>query len=324
MNRHPKGLCPAAALACALLLAAPAAHADKPRRVAAQPPLAQSLQGDAREAYRSAELLFNNGDFSGAEAKYQQAYDLSKDPRLLFDTAIAEKSLHAYARMQKHLEQYLREGATTVTQDDKTAVDAALAAIRNLVGSLALDVTPPAATVTVDGQPAGTAPLSDPIVLDLGSHTIVVQKTDFETATRTVNVPGGTSSSLSVALVKKVHTAHLMVVSEPGSTIVVDGELPANERFDGVVAAGTYDVRVTAPGRLPYDASVDLHEGETRTLDVSLRGESHGAVWPWVVGGAVVAAGAAVGGYFLFKPHDQTTPVPDGTFGPPIRLSVAR
>jgi len=47
-------------------------------------------------------------------------------------------------------------------------------------------------------------------------------------------------------------------------------------------------------------------------------------VWPWVVGGVVVAAGAAVGGYFLFRPHDQTSPVPNGTFGPPIQLSVAR
>jgi hypothetical protein len=37
-------------------------------------------------------------------------------------------------------------------------------------------------------------------------------------------------------------------------------------------------------------------------------------VWPWVVGGAVALAAAAVGGYFLFRPHDSTSPNPTGEF----------
>ena len=34
----------------------------------------------------------------------------------------------------------------------------------------------------------------------------------------------------------------------------------------------------------------------------------------WIVGGALLAAGASVGGYFLFKP--QTTPPVQGTIAP--------
>ncbi len=29
--------------------------------------------------------------------------------------------------------------------------------------------------------------------------------------------------------------------------------------------------------------------------------------WPWVIGGALVAAGGAVGGYFLLKPPDRVS-----------------
>jgi hypothetical protein len=314
-------LCGASIVLCSVLAASPS-RADKPRRHEAPPALAQSLTGESKEAYLSGELLFTNGDFNGAVAKFQQAYDLSKDPRLLFDMAVAEKGLHAYARMERHLEQYSRETGPNAAPEDKAAVDAALAAIRNLVGSLTVDVTPPGATVTVDGQPAGTAPLEGPLLLDLGAHVLVVQKADFDPITKAVDIKGGTSSSLSIVLVQKVHTAHLVVSSEAGATIVIDGQAASGERFDGPVTPGSHDVRVSAPGRLAYRVSIDLRDGETRMLDVSLHPEAHAPVWPWIVGGAVLAAGAAVGGYFLFKPHDETSPVPDGSFGPAVRLST--
>jgi hypothetical protein len=311
-------------LVLALLFASGASHADKPRHRDTQPSLAQSLKGEAKEAYSSAELLMNNGDFSGAVSKYQQAYDLSKDARLLFDMAVAEKSLHAYARMEKHLEQYLREAGSTATAEDKAAVDTALGAIKNLVGSVTLDVAPAGATVSIDGQAAGKAPLDGPLMLDLGTHTLLVEADDFEPSTQTFEVQGGATRSLHISLVERAHGGHLIVTSDAEANVVIDGQTIAKGRFDGALSTGAHDVRVTAPGRLPYQASVELHDGETRTLDVTLRAEPHvGApLWPWIAGGAVVVAGAAVGGYFLFKPHDTTTPVPDGTFGPPVRLSA--
>ena len=41
--------------------------------VRAEKPLAESLQGSAKDAYTSARLLFDNSDFAGAMAKYEQA-----------------------------------------------------------------------------------------------------------------------------------------------------------------------------------------------------------------------------------------------------------
>jgi hypothetical protein len=78
---------------------------------------------------------------------------------------------------------------------------------------------------------------------------------------------------------------------------------------------GPHEVEVTAPGKTAYKAGVDLHDRETRTLQVTLRPEGRGAVWPWVVGGAALAAGAAVGAYFLFKPSDQVAAPPTGDLG---------
>ena len=315
-------------LGCALVLASSAARAQPSRHApgkhAGPPSLAQSLTGDAKEAYSAAELLFNNGDLLGAERKYRQAYDLSKDPRLLFNMAIAEKGLHAYARMREHLEQFKHEEGAAITADDKQAVDAALAAIRNLIGTVTITVDVPGAVITLDDQPVGHAPLDGPLTVDLGDHTIGVESPDFDPVKKAVTIEGGASASLDITLVRTVHSGQLVVVAEPdGATIDVDGAAVYKGRFDGPLTAESHQVRVTAPGRVPYSANVELRERETRTLQVSLVAEGHAALWPWIVGGVAVAAGAAVGGYFLFKPHDQTVDVPPGSIGS-VQLSLGR
>jgi hypothetical protein len=317
MSRQSRTCSAGLGLICALVLLSPSVLGETPgRRIAkpaAPPSLAQSLQGEAKEAYSSAELLFKNGDLVAADSKYQQAYDLSKDPRLLFDMAIAEKSLHRYARMQEHLEGYVREEGSAISQEDQAAVSAALAAIHNLVGTVSIEVNVPGATVAVDSQNVGTSPLARPLTVDLGEHVIDVKSPDFEPISKKVAIEGGASTAMSFTLTRMMHTGQLSVVAEPGATIEVDGTSVASGRYDGRVTAGTHEVRVTAPGRLAYVANVELHESETRSLQVTLVRQYHGEIWPWIVGGVLVAAGAAVGGYFLLKPRDETNPIPAGT-----------
>jgi hypothetical protein len=91
--------------------------------------------------------------------------------------------------------------------------------------------------------------------------------------------------------------------------------MTAKERFDGRVTIGSHEVEVTAPGKTAYKAGVDLHDRETRTLQVTLKGEARAPLWPWIVGGTVLAAGAVVGGYFLFKPSDHVEAPPSGDLG---------
>ncbi len=292
-----------------VLLSAPPAHADR----SPEPSLAESLQGPAKTAYDSAHLLFNNGDFAGASTKYKQAYELSRDPRLLYDMALCAKSLRKYAQMRTLLQRFESEYAPKMSPDTRSAVDDALAAIRNLVGAVRVTANVDGAAVTVDGEASGATPLASPLLLDLGPHAVALARAGFEPSTQTVEVSGGGEQALAFTLKESATGGHLLVVTDDDATVVVDGSAAGKGRFDGALAAGAHDVRVTEDGMLPYAAQIDLHAGETRTLQVSLTKASRGApIWPWVVGGVVVAAGAAVGGYFLFRPQDQTTPVPSG------------
>jgi hypothetical protein len=163
--------------------------------------------------------------------------------------------------------------------------------------------------VAIDDEVVGTTPLTRAIVLDLGRHDVVVVKAGFVAVQEALDVSGGTAIALDVRLLPEVHAGHLLVVSEDAASVRLDGQNVARGRFDGQVAPGSHEVVVVAPGKLPYRAHVDLRDGETRTLDVTLRDEPHGGVatWVWIAGSAAVVAGAAVGGYFLLKPQDTTS-----------------
>ena len=47
-------------------------------------------------------------------------------------------------------------------------------------------------------------------------------------------------------------------------------------------------------------------------------------LWPWIVGGAAVVAGAVVGGYFLFKPKAEPGQVPVDKLGTVVLPSGVR
>jgi len=321
MRRSLAALAPLALLA-ALAIAAPALAAPpEAPPVAWATPLSESLSGPAKDAYDAAGILRNNQDPSGALTKYGQAYELSKDPRLLFDMAVCERDLRAYARMQELLERYEHEAGGDLPAAQKAEIDAALGTIRLLVGTVRLAVSEAGAAVAIDGQPAGSTPLASPIVVDLGKHTLSVDKAGFEPVEQTIEIAGGNEIAVTVHLRARIRPAQLLVVTDAEATVLVDKRVVARGRFDGAVAPGPHDLQVTEPGKKPYAAPLDLQDGEARTLQITLENLPRGAgLWPWIAGGVVVAAGAVVGGYFLLKPHDEAASPPQGTL-PPVMIT---
>jgi hypothetical protein len=300
-----------ARLACAGALWLTAAHAAAQTETSAArhvAPLSESLWGEAREAYQAANALDDAHDFGGALTKYQQAYDASHDPRLLFNMAICERDLHAYARMQALLLRYVREAGDALAPVQRADIDAALSEIHTLVGTVKLAVSEAGADVAVDGEYIGATPLAVPFTVDAGTHTLRVSKPGFNALEQSIDVPGGNEATVAITFVALVPAARLVVSTEPAAMIFVDQKAVARGRFDGRVPSGLHGIQVTESGKWPYQAQVALFDGDVKSLDVALTDSPHRAIWPWVVGGAAVVAGAIVGGYFLFKHDEQTGP----------------
>ncbi|WP_437591159.1 PEGA domain-containing protein [Sorangium sp. So ce1000] len=282
------------------------APAARPPRV----PLAQALTGAAKVDYETGKLLYNDGDFKGARIKFQRAHELSGDPRLLWNVAACEKSLRRYASVLPLLERYEREAGDLLTDAERQATAALIGEVKKLVSRLTVTVDQDGAEIYVDDEAIGRSPLSGPVLVDIGARRIRVVKPGFKEYVRTEQIAGATEISVAASLKEISLDGQLLIEAGDGDVIAVDGRAVARGGWSGALKRGPHTLRVTAPGKVPYQADVFIEEEKTRRLAVTLKpieqpGGS-GKTWLWIAGGALVV-GAAVGGYFLLRPTEPAT-----------------
>jgi hypothetical protein len=296
-----------AAVVC--LLAAPV-------RAQVTVPLAESLAGQAREDYRSATLLYGDGDYPGALVKFRSAYERSGDPRLLWNVAACEKNLRHYARVLAIVQRYQRDTAGRLGEERRQEAEALVRAVRALVSSVHLDVDQPGASVFVDDERVGTTPLAEPLLVDLGTRRVRIARRGFKEQIVRQDFAGGSEVTLSLTLTPAPREGRLIIDAGGTGTIGVDGRVVGEGRWEGSLPSGTHSVRVAAPGFRPHTAELVLGEGESRSLYVSLEAErTRGSPLLWWGAGLLVAGGLGTGAYFLFRPAGGAA-IADGTLSP--------
>jgi hypothetical protein len=311
----------AAAPSAAAASAPAAAPATPPASTEPPKPLSETLTGEALAEYESASLLYRDGDYAGALTKFTHSYELAQDPRLLWNIAVCEKNLRHYANVQRLVTRYLAEGGTFLTAEDRASAEALLTAIASFVSSLTVNVNPAGAAVIVDGRLVGKSPLPEALNVDMGSHVIGAQLEGYVEQKRTIELVGGRSTDVSFELQEMRHEGKLRVFAGPREEIYIDGKIAGIGQWEGVLPSGVHRVRVTAPEKKPYESDVNVVDAEVSSVNVSLsdieKQQSSTSPWLWILGGAAVAAGAGLGGYFLFRgPNDPKDTTTVGTISP--------
>lgn len=280
------------------------------------PSLADALPPSARASYDSARLLFGDADYSGALIKFKQAYDEAKDARLLWNMASCEEKLRHYSKASALLTRYLAEAKGSLTAQDQVDAYQLIQTLAGFTAQLVVTSDQAGVDIAIDGEPAGTTPLAAPVVVDQGSRRVVAKKVGYEDLTNDVAVNGGVPASLALAMVKIVHEGRLHVHASAGQSILVDGSLVGAGDWEKTLPSGGHTLRVTADGKRPYQSEVVVQDRQTRSVEVTLEDVPHSgsSAWAWITGAVLVVGGAAVGGYFLFKPTDTPgTPTTIGT-----------
>jgi hypothetical protein len=283
------------------------------------PPLSDALTGDAKADYDSGKLLYGDGDFAGALVKFGAAHDKSKDARLLWNMAAAEKNLRHYAKALALVRRYQAEGGALLTDADKNDAAELIKVIEPLTAKLRLKVSEPGASVTIDDDVIGQTPV-EPVTVDIGTRRVQVTKPEFEPFTKDVPVGGAAEIALDVALVKIVHEGKLIVRAPADSTISIDGKVVGTGTYTATLPSGGHSLRVTAPKMLPYQSELYIQDKQTREVPVTLQPEpSKGLpLWAWLAGGAVVAGGLVAGGIAAFGNPSDKYEGPSGTLSPGV------
>lgn len=299
----PPAAAPPAAEAAAPVSGDPPPAAGEPPK-----PLAESLKGMPKADYISGRVLFEDGDYAAALIKFQNAYEASQDPRLLWNIAACEKALRHYARVLKLLERYVQEGGPLLTEQDRSDADSVVSAVQPLVSKLSVSSTPTGAEVLVDDESLGKTPI-DGRLIDIGNRRIVLRLNGYEDFVAPTSVKGGEALQIRGELKKIVHEGTVTVVAKPGHVITIDGKGVGDGRWTGVLSSGPHTLRVTAPGFRAYQSEISVRDRSSRTIQVELEKEAGAGIptWVWIAGGVVVASGATVGGILLFS-KEETVP----------------
>lgn len=151
--------------------------------------------------------------------------------------------------------------------------------------------SPAGATVSVDGTPRGTTPLTLR-ELELGTRTVVISRPGFVPIERQITLTADRPSrSVEVQLTpvtpparvardtrSDAAVASLIVDSRPsGASVTIDGQLAGTTPLVVTpIAPGRHTVRIERPGYRPWMLTIELKAGERRRVAASLEGGQQG------------------------------------------------
>jgi hypothetical protein len=274
---------------------------------ARQKSIAEELSGEARASFEQGKELFEHEDYVTSHAKLERAYELSTNPRILWNMAACSAKQKKYALAIAEADRYLLEGSGKLTPEQVDRAQTFVRDLRGYVAEATFRVTPAGARLSIDRVPRGLLNVPTEVLLDLGAHTVQLEKEGYETVRTAIDVTKVGKAEYAFTLSEVVRTGRVAVSTDMDALIELDGRPVGKGLHEASLPVGPHRLRITAADREAHDRVVEIAEGATMQVTVTLvaKKQESSAWWPWVLGGAVVAVGAGVGGYFLFKPSDE-------------------
>lgn len=367
---------------------APVLAFAQPKPGAAAHTLRDDLPQAARKDWDAANDLYDAQDFAGALVEFERAYDLSKDPRVLFNIAVCQKNLRHYAKAIHAFKHELAEGSTKLDAKDTKEIQDAIALLAQYVSTLDIKANEDGVAISIDGEPSGKTPFDKPVEVDVGQHTVTAKKDGFkEPAAQSVSIARGVPAQLTfklepekikaivtitasgtsrasiwidgtdmgpspfkgevtlgrhtfearatgflpasqtsdihsrdpmsivLALSAPRHEGHVHVIAKPaGATIEIDQKVMGTTEWEGVLASGGHQLRISKSGYQDYSTDMSIADDQTRTIDEELTQDKSRGVLFWAIGSAVVLTGGTLAAIAIFRPKNDQPVV--GTFDP--------
>jgi hypothetical protein len=227
--------------------------------------------------------LFADHNFTAAVVEFQAAYDARPGPNPLVNVALCDKEMFRYPQAIAALETALRKHGDAMDPADRRAAEDAIKEMRALLGTVTVAITPPGATLLVDGDevPAGAA--VQPIPLGPGPHKIAARAPGYAPLEQTVTVRSKLDQTITLALVAEKGPVSI-VAPDPRMTIAVDGQPVGSGTWSGLLAPGKHEVRMFGP------------EGQPVAMEIL------------VVAGVPLAVSKGAGGVLVAPPKKEEPP----------------
>lgn len=267
----------------ALLVAALLLPPLTPTVAFAQPkPATHSLRDElpqsARKDWDAANDLYDAQDFAGALVEFQRAYDLSKDPRVLFNIAVCQKNLKRYSKAIHAFRHELSEGGAKLDAKDTKEIEGAIALLEQYVSTLDVKSNEPGVDISIDGEVAATTPLLQPVAVDVGQHVITAHKDGFkDPASQTVSVARGVPATVTFKMDPETLKSVVTITASGSSraTIWVDGTDMGSSPYKGEITLGRHTFEARALGFTTASQTSDITSRDPMSIVLALSASRH-------------------------------------------------
>jgi PEGA domain len=272
--------------------------------------VASAADPEVEARFKKGVELFKEADFRAALVEFRRAYDKSKNPKILYNIAKTEFQLTDYVAAIATYERYLAEGTSVIDKARRAEVEDELPKLRARVATATITTSVPGATVSVDDEVVGTSPLASPVLLNPGSHRIVVRKDGFVESSRRIEVAGGDFPAIDVRL-----TEQPAAVKKSSDTASETSGTGSMLRTTGIIVGATGLVALgigTAFGLSAKSKNdeaagmctgIECRDPRALTLTDDARSAATISTIGFVAGGVLLAGGV---GLFLFAPKSES------------------
>jgi len=191
---------------------------------AAASPVRDELSAEAQKDWDAARELYDARDYRSALVHYQRSFDVSNNPRVLFNVGVCWKELTQYALAIRVWERALGLRAQ-MSAEEAQKFEYAIAAARPFVSAVRLETDQVGAVLSIDGNEVATSPFIEAVPIDVGHRKLALLKPGFETAERSVDVVQGRESAVTMKLLPlvKTGTVSVSVANGVAAALFVDG-----------------------------------------------------------------------------------------------------
>lgn len=248
----------------ALLLCRPSAAEEADPVSVAQTPLDDAAATrSARRHFKNGVKLYKDTNYKGALAEFEAAYGDKPTAGSLQNVALSLKALFRYAEAADTLGQLLDHHGQELSPAEQEAVREAMRELSSLVGTLKVTLSPPQASLSVNGRETPPERRDQGIALNVGEHTLVADAPGYARHAEVVRIASQQLTEVEIAL--RPTEGFLEVVTEdPRAAIALDDEPLAYHRWSGPVAPGTqHTLQIYRDGFEPTEQTIELGVGQT-------------------------------------------------------------
>jgi hypothetical protein len=161
---------------------------------AAQEPTDAEMETARAHFERGVELV-GQEQWEQALAEFTASVDVMPTAPGLLNVGVCQRRLGRNLEAQRAFERFMTEFGATAEEVDRQDAEAQLGELRGMLGRILVEADA-GSELTVDGRPAGTAPLAGAIFVEPGEHTVAAQRVGREPLSERVTVAAGEEAAV--------------------------------------------------------------------------------------------------------------------------------